>query len=45
MREEGKEEEENGITGEKAVEGDGRRREDRGARTSLIVGGGRGVMG
>ena len=37
MREEGKEEEENGITGEKAVEGDGRRREDRGARTSLIV--------
>ena len=40
MREEGKEEEENGITGEKAAEGDGRRREDRGARTSLIVGGG-----
>ena len=31
MREEGKEEEENGITGEKAAEGDGRRREDRGS--------------
>ena len=31
MREEGKEEEENGITGEKAAEGDGRWREDRGS--------------